>query len=264
MPTKALQKTSTKEVDLANTLTLLTEPELAAYKHFVNSGQQALSEEIADQMFRLFHRGQTTREIQKLFPQYSWAKIVAARVLFKWDERKDTEVANLKVEVPAKVETTHLETQEFLSNLLHASHKKFNDALKRYIATGDAKILEESGVPLPSSLKELSALIDMYMKISGTDSKKVDVRVAGGVAHAHVHAKVKPEDAEKVMDDLLNSEPVQDAHFEPVEEAEDELAEQKESLVPTRSPEDMIKRLVDGGMPQERAEQVVKQMKKND
>ena len=255
MPTEALQKTSTKEADLATALTRLDERELRAYKHFANSGMKPLSEENADQMFRLYQRGQTTLEISKLFPQYSFSQVVAARVMHSWDERKETQVANLKTEVPAKVESTSLEVQEFLSNLLHTSHRKFNNALKKYIATGDVKVLEEAGVPLPSSLKELSALIDMYMKISGTDSKKVDVRVQGGVAHAHVHAKVKPEDAEKVMDDLLADDGVQDAEFTEVSKALELIS---------RSFEEMVVYLMVGGMSQSRAEQVVKNLKKND
>jgi len=258
MPTKALQKTSTKEVDLATALTALNERELNAYKHFVNSGQKPIAEDKADELFKLYMRGQTTLEIQRLFPQYSHSQVVASRVMAAWDERKEIEVRNLQTEVPTKVETTSLETQEFLSNLLHASHKRFNDALKRYIATGDVKALEEAGVPLPTSFKELSAVIDMYMKISGTDSKKVDVRVQGGVVHAHT--KVKPEEAEAVMDELLGD--VQDAEFTDV------TPENSTALVPmipdSRTPEEMVAYLVKGGMPQSRAEQVVRQMKKND
>lgn len=254
MPTKALTKASDKETDLATAVAALNDREIKAYRHFVNSGQKPIAEDKAEELFKLYQRGQTTLEIARLFPQYSHSQVVASRVMAAWDDRKATEVKNLQVEVPAKVESTTLETQEFLSNLLHASHRKFNDALKKYIATGDVKVLEEVGVPLPSSLKELSALIDMYMKISGTDTKKVDVRVAGGVVHQHT--KVKPEEAEALMDDLLGDQPAQDAEFTEVKD------EPKRLAAPTsKTPEEMIEYLVKGGMPQARAEQVVRQLK---
>ena len=251
------QLASEKETRLATALRALPEPELAAYRYFVRHKQPEISEDKAEELFKLYQRGSTCAEIRRLFPQFTFGQVVASRVMRAWDDRKIVEVKNLQVEVPARVETAHLETQEFLANLLHASNRRFSDALKLYIATGDVKQLE--GVPLPRNVKDLRDVVELYMKMSGTDTKRVEVSVKGGVKHSV--ERVKPEEAEGIMDDLLadDEEPV-DAEFTEVKPDSEPAA-----LAPIPktaiTSEEMTASLVKAGMPLDRAQKVVASLK---
>jgi (2Fe-2S) ferredoxin len=253
---------SAKEVQLATTLKSLPERELRAYRYFVQHNQASIADEKAEELFALYQRGSSCEEIRRLFPQFGLGQVVALRVMNDWDSRKQGEVETIQREVPARVQTAQLETQEFLANLLHASNKRFNDALKLYIATGDPKHLIDAKVPLPSNFKELDALVTLYMKISGTDTKRVEVSVKGGVTHKV--ERVKPEEAEGIMDALLGDDkPVTDAEFT------EHKDEKPLALEPTpmaaehpKSPEEMEAFLVETGMDPEKAKSVVSSLSK--
>ncbi len=246
---------SAKEVKLATILKSLPERELSAYRYFVNHNQPSIGDAKAEELFALYQRGSSCEEIRRLFPQFGLGQVVALRVMNDWDSRRTTEIETIQKEVPARVQTAQLETQEFLANLLHASNKRFNDALKLYIATGDPKHLTDAKVPIPSSFKELGMLIEMYMKVSGTDTKRVEVSVKGGVKHTV--ERVKPEEAESIMDDLLGDDkPIVDAEFTEHREKPPELEPIPPSAEP-QTPEEMEKFLVETGMSPEKAKSVV-------
>ncbi len=251
---------SEKEVRLATILKNLPERELRAYRYFVDKSQASIADDKAEEFFALYQRGSSCEEIRRLFPQFGLGQVVALRVMNDWDSRRTTEVETIKREVPAKTATAQMETQEFLANLLHASNKRFNDALKLYIATGDAKYLTDAKVPIPANFKELDALVTLYMKISGTDTKRVEVTHTGGVAHV----VVKPEDAEGIMDSLLGPDkPVVDAEFTE-HEKEKPLALEPTPMAPEhpKTPEEMEKFLVEGGMSPEKAKSVTASLAK--
>jgi hypothetical protein len=169
-------------------------------------------------------------------------------VMWHWDERKAAQVKQLQTEVPAKVETVQLETQEFLANMLHAVGKRNNDALRMYIATGEEGHLLAAGIQLPKTTKELKDLIETYGKISGTDTKKVQVTHTGQIQH--VAASVSAEEATNIMDDLLDHDII-DVTSSPVKriEAAPEVLPQ--------TPAEKIEFLVQGGMDREKAEALV-------
>ncbi len=249
---------SEKEVRLATILKSLPERELRAYRYFVDKNQPSVSDDKAEELFALYQRGSSCEEIRRLFPQFGLGQVVALRVMNDWDSRRTTEIDTIRREVPAKVATAQMETQEFLANLLHASNKRFNDALKLYIATGNTQYLVDAKVPIPGNFKELDALVTLYMKIAGTDTKKVEVSVTGAVKHAV--ERVKPEEAEALMDELLGDEKknVQDAEFTEHKEEEEPLAlEPLPNIEHPQTPEEMEKFLVETGMDPEKAKQVV-------
>lgn len=242
-----------KETRLATALKALPERELGVYRYFLQKKQVPIADDMAEKMFALYQRGSSCDEIRRLFPQFSLGQIVGARVIGGWDERRDAEVKNLQREVPAKVETVELETQEFLANLLHASHKRFNDALKMYISTGEVSHLTAAGVPLPRSMKELKDVVEMFRSLAGTDTKKVEVSVKGGVKHTV--ERVKPEEAEGIMDSLLG------------EVVDVEVIEQPKPVpqieavpTPVKTPVEMVEYLVKTGMPRAKAETIVASM----
>jgi hypothetical protein len=243
-PSKELQTSSDKEVRLATAIKALSDRERAAYKYFVNNEVRGIPEQNQEELFKLYKAGNGCEELRRLFPHFSLGQIVAARVMWQWDERKGDAVATLKSEVPTKVETVQLETQDFLANLLRASQMKHNDALKRYIATGDESHL--NGVPLPKNMKELRDLTELYMKASGTDAKKVEVKHTGQIQH--VAQKVSAEEATNIMDDLLAEDIIDAEVTEPP----------KQIAAPPETPEEKIEFLVKGGMDRTKAEELVR------
>jgi len=252
MPTpqpRELQKSSDKEVRLATAIKGLPERELQAYRYFVKNDQKEVPDANREELYRLYQRGSTCEEIRRLFPHFSLGQVVACRVMHGWDDRKGVEVKNLKKEVPEKVETVQLETQEFLANLLHATGKKWGDALLLYNATGNVAHLDAAGVPIPKTMKELRDLTELYMKVSGTDSKKVEVKHTGQVEH--VAKLVSPDEATNIMDDLL-SDNIVDAVVIPPEPPK-QLAPIEAPSTPTEKVEFLVK----GGMDRAKAEELV-------
>lgn len=250
MPTQQPKEiqVSDKEVRLATAVKALDDRERGAYKYFVQNEVRGVPEANQEEMFRLYQRGSSCEEIRRLFTHFSLGQIVAARVMWNWDERKGAAVKNLQIEVPAKVETVQLETQEFLANLLHASHRRFNDALKLYIATGDVQHLNAAGVPLPKSMKELRDLTELYMKTSGTDTKRVEVKHSGQVQH--VATRVSAAEASNIMDDLLGDDSIIDVVAE-------EPPKQLVAPEPPNTPAEKVEFLVNGGMDRAKAEELV-------
>jgi hypothetical protein len=240
--TKEIQPISDKEVRLATARKALTEREDAAYKYFAKTGQIEVAADKAEELFRLFQTGSTCEDIRRLFPSFSLGQIVACRVMLGWDERKLSESKNLQREVPLKVGNTALEVQDFLANLLSATHRKWNDALLVYRATGDVNVLKAAEVPLPKNMKELKDIAELFMKISGTDTKKVQVVHEGAVQH--VMTKVSSEEAASIMADLMDDDVI-DA----------EVVEQKQ-IEPVRTRAETVEFLVKGGMSREKAEEV--------
>lgn len=246
---KEIQQSSEKEVRLATAVSALSERERQAYKYFVKNEVRGLTEQTQEQLFAIFMRGSTCEDIRRLFPIYNLGQIVAARVMWDWDARKGAEVKQLQTEVPAKVETVHLETQEFLGNLLHATNKKWGDALRMYIATGEEGHLIKAGVPIPKTVKELRDLTELYMKASGTDTKKVEVKHSGQVQHAVT--AVTAAEASSIMDDLLSDD---DNIIDVTPEPPKQIAA-PEPLPQT--PKEKVEFLVSGGMERAKAEELV-------
>ena len=243
-------QTSDKETKLATILKGLSEKELAAYKYFIRAKQPSVAEDKAEEMFQLYRRGSSCDEIRRLFKVYGLGQVVACRVAFEWDERALAEKRHVEETVPKTAVSTQLEMQEFLGTMLAASNKRFMDAMKLYIATGDESKLAD--FPLPKNMNDLQKLVDMYMKVAGLDSKKVDVNVHGSVAH--VPQKVKAEEAEAIVDSLLEDDVV-DVESTPVVPA---LAPVPDKPV---TQEEMVQALMSRGMSHDQALSMVENIK---
>lgn len=245
--------TNDKETRLAVILGKLNERELSAYKYFIRANQPSVAEDTAEQMYNLYRRGVSCEEIRRLFKTFGLGQIVACRVAFEWDGRLTSERENQRKDVPAKIDSTQLDLQVFLSTLLAASGKRFMDNMQMYIATGEAKYLE--GVPTPKNAKEFATLVETYMKVAGLDAKKVDVTV-----RQQTEAVVmKQEDAEAAVDKLLRDQgDVVDASFEP--------APPLAALPPVPAPvsrEQVLKNFMAGGASQEEAEAMLASLDKD-
>jgi len=254
------QVVSEKEIRLATAIKALSDREAGAYRYFVRNNQAPVSPEKAEELFALYQRGSSCEEIRRLFPSFSLGQVVSCRVMYAWDERKTVEVETLKREVPLTIETAELETQEMLANLLHITNRRFKDAIKLYIATGDETHLTVAKVPVPTSFKELSALIEAYKKATGSDVKRVQVQVTGGVRVTT--EAVKPAEAASIVNALLGE--IQEAQFTEPEKEEPRVLAPAPVLDPqAQTEEDMEDVLVRSGMDPDQAQKIVSDLKKD-
>ena len=121
------------------------------------------------QWFQLFLEGYTASEIQRLNPQYPLGMVLHAQVKYGWDARKDDYAVQLQQRVMEKLMRTQLEAVNFVSDLIAASHKRYGEKVKRYIQTGDEKLLD--GVEI-ASLGSYRGAIETLHKLTGQDKER--------------------------------------------------------------------------------------------
>lgn len=206
------EQASDKETRIANALQDLTPKELGAYKYFRSNNQPPLSEAKSDELFRLYMQGHSCEEICKIGKNMiGLGQIVACRLMYGWDARKVAHRANLEANVPARAAVTHLETVDFLADILTISQVAFKEKMQEYLATGNKELLKD--LPLPKSTRELQSLFELFMKATGQEKKRIEV--TGGVTVTHANGVAMPvssEEAAEIMDRLLP-----DAEIIPVE-----------------------------------------------
>lgn len=249
MPTESNQllPVNDREIRLAEILKGLNDRERAAYRYYVRAKQAPIHEDKAEEMFKLYRRGESCEEIRRLFQVFGLGQIVGARVVFEWDSRIACERQSQKTDVVERTSSTQLDMQEFLSTLMAASSARFMDSMKLYIATRDPKLLD--GLPLPKNMRDVQGMIDAYMKIAGLDTKKVDVSVHGTVAHT-AQPKLKQEEAEALIDELLEEDGVIDVESTPIQAPVGALAPMAAPI----SREQMVQNLMATGLSEEKAE----------
>lgn len=247
------------DVKLAKILKGLNERERAAYRYYIRAQQPAISEDKAEEMFRLYQRGTSCEEIRRLFATFGLGQIVACRVTYEWDSRVSCERENQKKDIEERTSGTQLDMQEFLSTLMAVSNQRFMDSMKLYLATRDPKYLE--GLPLPKSMRDVQGMIDAYMKIAGLDSKKVDVNVHGNVNHSASPQSItlQQDEAEAAVNQLLGD--VIDVDSTPVPPP----AALAPVAAPTQqvTPEQVIQRFMQEGASYEQAVAMLEDLQKD-
>lgn len=128
------------------------------------------------QFFQLFLEGYTSAEIQRLNPQYPLGMILHAQVRYEWDRKKEEYAVQLQQRIMEKLMKTQLESVNFVSDLLAASHKRYGEKVKRYIQTGDEKLLD--GIEI-ASLMSYGKAIDTLYKLTGQDKDRAPKTPAG-------------------------------------------------------------------------------------
>lgn len=211
---KAEDAAENRETRIAAAIQKLDPRELAAYKYTLRTKQPDIAEETAEKLFALYLQGQSCEEIRRSMKGYGLGQIVAARVAYDWDARVVEYRAHLVVSVPAAAEQTHLESVDFMSNLLKATFMRYSENIRLYMATGDGKYLE--GVPLPKNMKDFQALMELFLKATGQDKKKVEVTGTVKVNHQNGTAAISGKEAAKILDSLMGD--VIDVEAEPVKQ----------------------------------------------
>lgn len=167
-----------EQKDLAQRLSLLGERELQAYKYSIKNKQPELSPALSDELYELFLQGRTCEEIRKTKPALAFGAIVRARIDQLWDKRAADHQRELLQRVPVVVQQTQLESAEFISKLLMASHKMLEGQINDFLATGDKKHL--SGTFLENiTVKQYRDLLSTLVEATGQNQKKTVVHTGG-------------------------------------------------------------------------------------
>lgn len=181
--------------------------ELAAYKFWSQSGQARLSPTLAAQLYALFLQGKTSDEILRLNKGISLAQLTWARVEGEWDLQREEYQLDLFKNTRAMLQQSSLEAVRFLTDVLAVTHKKYGDAAKKYLQTGDEGELKGFEV---NSLGQYKQLVEILQKLTGQENPRVEEkRVSGEVTHNHKHVIEKPnemsaEDAGESLRAALN------------------------------------------------------------
>lgn len=167
----------------ANPERFLTPREKAAYDFTVAHRMPDLSPASRAKLFALFLQGTDCVEISRLNPGITLGQVVRVRLDDGWDEKRREHIAALLSEVRVRLQQTTLESVEFVSNLLAATHKQYGDQLKKYLMTGDPADLGTFGI---HGLRQYREAIQLLRELSGQDDPKTKKQsVTGEVIHTH-------------------------------------------------------------------------------
>lgn len=186
-----------QELEVAN----LSDEERRLLDEYREAGHPPLSPTTANSLFELFLAGKSYFEIQKLNPNFKIGSIVDASVRYRWVEARNRYIINLQNNSMQRLMQTQMESVNFLSLAFSAAHKKFGNALSKYLQTGDESDLE--GFSL-GNIHNYEKAIKALMAITGQDKK---VKVEGSITQNHTgtvtnlsEKPITPDMAEKLLE----------------------------------------------------------------
>lgn len=190
----------------------LTPRELAAYRFWAKSGQPRLAPTLQAQLFDLFLQGKTVEEILKVNKGLTLAQVTTARVEGEWDLRRDEYLHDLMVNTRSVLQQSTLEAVNFMTDILAVVHKKYGQAARLYLQTGDEKHLKGFDI---GSIGQYKAVVEVLQKLSGVDQqpKRTEEKVSGEIVHRHqveqpivdVRGPMKSTDAHQALQAALGS-----------------------------------------------------------
>lgn len=245
-------KEPTKEQRLAAAIAALDPREKSAYKYFLQAKQE-VSEELSDELFTLYLQGADCEEIRRQRKNIGLSVIVACRVVYEWDARRDRYRADLIVRVPERALQVHAEQVDFMADLLTATQVHTRNKVREYLVTKDEKLLED--LPIPKNMREYSALFELFIRGTGQDKKRVEF--SGKVTHDHrtgVATAVTSDEAAGIIDEL-NEDRAIDVEVVPRPQVQPQMVRTNEAA--PRTPEEMIAFLARTGLPEDKARALV-------
>ena len=194
-----VQSTETAVGRIGRALDRLSVDERSIYDRFVHIGGRELSADAAARLYGLYLQGVSCEDISRLNPAVDLATVLAARVRYNWDERKDVYVGDLMAYAGDAVRQTAAETVQLLGLMVAAASKKHGDALKRYLATGDESVLGEFDI---KTIRQFRDVVEMMVRITGGDSKRQVVIARSIQPEAPVLSvqgrRLSPEEADSI------------------------------------------------------------------
>jgi len=160
------------ETALTIALNGLDQREMDAYRYVLKVKSLEIAEDTAERMYEMFLAGKACEDIRKVNKGYSLGQIVACRIKYGWDARVSKYKETLQMTVPDRAIQTTLETVDFISKLLTVNQMRMSDAIDRYMLTRNEDDLK--GVILVKNAKELKELVELLMKTTGQDKKRIE------------------------------------------------------------------------------------------
>lgn len=187
-------------------LRILSEEEYESVKKYLESGGKRLSTETATSFFSMYLNGYDTKEIFRLNKAFPYESILIAKVTGNWDKEKEDYLSKLQENIKEKLIKAQLESINFLSDLLSATHKKHGDKLKKFLTSGNEKDLE--GTMSVDSVSQLLKVVEGLNKITGQDRPKAnDTTINVNIDQRSVNniASLSPEDSAKILNIVSES-----------------------------------------------------------
>lgn len=159
----------------------LTSRELSAYRAWKGLNQPRISPDTQAKFFALFLKGETCEEIVRLNKGFSIGQVCQARVEREWDRQRDEYLQGLFDNTRAVLQQATLESVRFIADQLAAVHKKWGEAARRYVQSGDDADFKGFGI---DSIRSYKTAVEALQKITGADKKAVE--------HHHEHHDAAP------------------------------------------------------------------------
>ena len=194
---------STAETALTLALNGLDQREMEAYRYVLKVKSAEIAEDTAERMYEMFLAGKTCEDIRKINKGYSLGQIVACRIKYGWDARVLKYQEMLQLTVPDRAIQTTLETVDFISKLLTVNQMRMSEAIDKYMLTRNEEDLK--GVILVKNAKELKELVELLMKTTGQDKKRIEFSGKVNVVQAQTGAvtSMSSADADAIARQLL-------------------------------------------------------------
>jgi hypothetical protein len=194
---------STAETALTLALKGLDQREMEAYRYVLKVKSAEIAEDTAERMYEMFLAGKTCEDIRKINKGYSLGQIVACRIKYGWDARVLKYQEMLQLTVPDRAIQTTLETVDFISKLLTVNQMRMSEAIDKYMLTRNEEDLK--GVILVKNAKELKELVELLMKTTGQDKKRIEFSGKVNVVQAQTGAvtSMSSADADAIARQLL-------------------------------------------------------------
>lgn len=180
----------------------LTQRELRAFEEWRRGQAIPISTSKQAELFELFLSGRSCEDIRKLNPGFSLGQIVHARLIGEWDQRLEDHRQNILNVAQSKALMAQLESIDFVSDMLRATHKRHKDKISRYLQTGDESHLK-GGLEI-TSVDGYRKLTELLQSLTGQDkTKKVTGEVT--VKHETKNAEATAEKAAKILEAILGT-----------------------------------------------------------
>lgn len=167
--------------------------ELKLLEEVKENGARPISVTLSAEMYHLFLEGYSCAEIAKLNPPLTESDLLYCRMRYKWDDQKDLYALELQRRVKEQFMKTKLESLQFLSNTLAASHKYHNQKLLKYLQSGKDEDKPENLINGTTSYK---AIIETIAKLTGED------RIQKIESKSSVDVNIKSDETKAISKEL--------------------------------------------------------------
>lgn len=139
--------------------------ELAAYEAYCRAGKPGLSLDTNKRLYGLFLHGLSVEDLLAQNPGLGLGAIIKARVDGRWGARRDSYLGELLGGVQSEVRQLAAESFGFMALQLTVFYKKYGEAMKRYLQTGDEKDFAAARAAIPDNIKEQKTVIEMLTRL---------------------------------------------------------------------------------------------------